>query len=85
MQPARLRARFLKISSNGERIDRGELVIRIKKVVITAYGDESKLAIVECDLPEPAAGEVQLAVEYTIVSGSDVLSIPEEAAPDSRI
>jgi NADPH:quinone reductase-like Zn-dependent oxidoreductase len=44
----------------------------IKKVVITAYGDESKLAIVECDLPEPAAGEVQLAVEYTIVSGSDV-------------
>jgi NADPH:quinone reductase-like Zn-dependent oxidoreductase len=44
----------------------------IKKVVITAYGDESKLAIVECDLPEPAAGEVQLTVEYTIVSGSDV-------------
>ena len=44
----------------------------IKKVVITAYGDESKLAIVESDLPEPAAGEVQLAVEYTIVSGSDV-------------
>jgi NADPH:quinone reductase-like Zn-dependent oxidoreductase len=47
-------------------------VTRIKKVVITAYGDESKLAIVECDLPEPAAGEVQLTVEYTIVSGSDV-------------
>lgn len=45
---------------------------RIKKVVITAYGDESKLAIVECDLPDPAAGEVQLAIEYTIVSGSDV-------------
>src|ERR1035437_3159245 len=51
---------------------RGELVTMIKKVVITAYGDESKLAIVECDLPEPAAGEVQLTVEYTIVSGSDV-------------
>jgi len=47
-------------------------VTRIKKVVITAYGDESKLVIVECDLPEPAAGEVQLAVEYTVVSGSDV-------------
>jgi len=44
----------------------------IRKVSITAYGDESKLAIVENDLPEPAAGEVQLAVEYTIVSGSDV-------------
>ena len=44
----------------------------IRKVVITAYGDESKLAIVESDLPAPAAGEVQLAVEYSIVSGSDV-------------
>ena len=45
---------------------------RIRKVVITEHGDESKLAIVDYDLPEPAAGEVQLAVEYTIVSGSDV-------------
>jgi hypothetical protein len=40
-------------------------VTKIKKVVITAYGDESKLAIVESDLPDPASGEVQLAVEYT--------------------
>jgi synaptic vesicle membrane protein VAT-1 len=47
-------------------------VTRIKKVVITAYGDESKLAIVESELPEPAAGEVQLTVEYSIVCGSDV-------------
>lgn len=45
---------------------------RIKKVVITAFGDESKLAIVEADLPEPATLEVQVAVEYSIVSGSDV-------------
>ena len=44
----------------------------MKKVVITAFGDESKLAIVESDLPDPASGEVQLAVQYTIVSGSDV-------------
>ena len=44
----------------------------MKKVVITAYGDESKLAIVESDLPDPAAREVQLTVEYTVVSGSDV-------------
>ena len=51
---------------------RGELVARTKKVVITAYGDESKLAIVEDDLPDPPAHEVQLTVEYTIVSGSDV-------------
>jgi NADPH:quinone reductase-like Zn-dependent oxidoreductase len=45
---------------------------KIKKVVITAYGDESVLAVVEAELPGPAVGEVQLAVEYTIVSGSDV-------------
>src|SRR6202021_3990649 len=45
---------------------------RTKKVVITAFGDESKLWIWESDLNDPAAGEVQLSVEYTIVSGSDV-------------
>jgi NADPH:quinone reductase-like Zn-dependent oxidoreductase len=45
---------------------------RMKKVVIVAFGDESKLAIVESDLPDPVSGEVQLSVEYTIVSGSDV-------------
>jgi len=46
--------------------------MKMKKVVITAFGDESKLAIVEDDLPDPAAGQVQLSVEYSIVSGSDV-------------
>jgi NADPH:quinone reductase-like Zn-dependent oxidoreductase len=45
---------------------------KIKKVVITEFGDEDKLAIVEDDIPEPAAAEVQIAVEYSIVSGSDV-------------
>ncbi len=45
---------------------------KIKKVVITEFGDESKLAMVESDIGEPAAGEVQVAVEYSIVSGSDV-------------
>jgi NADPH:quinone reductase-like Zn-dependent oxidoreductase len=44
----------------------------MKKVVITAFGDESKLAIVSGDLPDPARGEVQLAVEYSVVAGSDV-------------
>ena len=44
----------------------------MKKVVITAFGDESNLAIVEGDLADPAAGEVQLSVDYTIVCGSDV-------------
>lgn len=45
---------------------------RMKKVVITEFGDESKLAIVGDELPDPSAGEVQLSVEYSIVSGSDV-------------
>ncbi len=45
---------------------------KIKKVLITEFGDESKLAIVESDIAEPAAGEVQIAVEYSVVSGSDV-------------
>ncbi|MEO6803162.1 MAG: medium chain dehydrogenase/reductase family protein [Granulicella sp.] len=45
---------------------------KIKKVVITEFGDESKLAIVEAELPDPGAGEVQLTVDYSIVSGSDV-------------
>jgi NADPH:quinone reductase-like Zn-dependent oxidoreductase len=45
---------------------------KMKKVVITEFGDESKLAIVEGDLPDPATGEVQLSVEYSIVSGADV-------------
>lgn len=45
---------------------------KIKKVLITEFGDESKLAIVEGDLADPGAGEVQLVVEYSIVSGSDV-------------
>ena len=44
----------------------------IRKVQITAFGDESKLRIVEVDLPDPRPREVQLAVDYSIVSGSDV-------------
>ena len=44
----------------------------MKKVVITEFGDESKLAIVNGDLPDPSRGEVQLEVEYSVVAGSDV-------------
>jgi NADPH:quinone reductase-like Zn-dependent oxidoreductase len=44
----------------------------MKKVVITEFGDESKLAIVLSELPDPSRGEVQLAVEYSVVAGSDV-------------
>ena len=45
---------------------------KMKKVLITAFGDEDKLVIVEDDIPEPGAREVQIAVEYSIVAGSDV-------------
>jgi NADPH:quinone reductase-like Zn-dependent oxidoreductase len=44
----------------------------IKKVVITEFGDVSKLAIRDGEIGSPGAGEVQIAVEYTVVSGSDV-------------
>ena len=43
----------------------------MKRVVITEFGDESKLKVVDGDLPGPGAGEVQLAVEYSVVGGSD--------------
>ena len=45
---------------------------KIKKVVITEFGDESKLAIVQAEIAEPKARQVQVAVEYSIVGGSDV-------------
>jgi synaptic vesicle membrane protein VAT-1 len=44
----------------------------IKKVVITEFGDESKLALMDGEITSPGSGDVQIAVEYTIVSGSDV-------------
>jgi NADPH:quinone reductase-like Zn-dependent oxidoreductase len=44
----------------------------IRKVVITAFGDEKNLAVVDADLPAPRAHQVQVAVEYTVVAGSDV-------------
>jgi NADPH:quinone reductase-like Zn-dependent oxidoreductase len=39
-------------------------ISKTKKVLITEFGGEDKLAIVDDDIPEPAAGEVQIAVEY---------------------
>jgi NADPH:quinone reductase-like Zn-dependent oxidoreductase len=44
---------------------------KTKEVLITEFG-ETKLAVVEAEIAEPAAGEVQVAVEYSVVSGSDV-------------
>jgi NADPH:quinone reductase-like Zn-dependent oxidoreductase len=45
---------------------------KTEKVLITEFGDEDKLVIVEDDIPEPGAKEVQIAVEYSVVCGSDV-------------
>ena len=55
----------------------------MNKVVITEFGDESKLAAIEADLPDPAAGEVQLSVEYSIVSGPGV-NMRRDAYPFQR-
>jgi NADPH:quinone reductase-like Zn-dependent oxidoreductase len=46
-------------------------MFRMKKVVVTAFGDESNLKLVEAELPNPGSGDVQLSVEYSIVCGSD--------------
>ncbi len=47
-------------------------VPRIKKVLITEFGDESKLAVIESEIADPGTGEVQVAVEYSVVAGADV-------------
>jgi len=49
---------------------------KMNKVVITEFGGESKLAIVEDNLLDPAAGEVQLSVEW-LRSGK--ISVPIKA------
>ena len=45
---------------------------KMRKVVITEFWDEDKLVLVDADIRDPAPGEAQIAVEYSIVSGSDV-------------
>lgn len=44
----------------------------IRKVVITAFGDESTLAVQNAEITDPKPGEVQVEVKYSVVSGSDV-------------
>jgi synaptic vesicle membrane protein VAT-1 len=44
----------------------------MKRVVITEFGDVDKLVVLEDDIAEPAPGQVQIAVEYSVVAGSDV-------------
>jgi synaptic vesicle membrane protein VAT-1 len=48
------------------------LVPTIRKALITEFGDESKVTVVDGDLPPPSANEVQLQVEYSGFSGADI-------------
>ncbi|KND90078.1 Protein indc11 [Tolypocladium ophioglossoides CBS 100239] len=43
-----------------------------RKVVISAFGDASNLAVVSAPMPAPARNEVQVAVVYSGFSGADV-------------
>ena len=45
---------------------------KIRKALITEFGDESKITVVEGEIADPAAGEVQVQVEYSAVSGADI-------------
>src|SRR4051794_23021631 len=45
---------------------------RIRKVLISAFGDESNISVVEADIDAPAAGEVQIAVQFSSFGGADV-------------
>jgi synaptic vesicle membrane protein VAT-1 len=45
---------------------------RIKKALIETYGDESHVRVVEGEIGEPGANEVQVRVEYSAVSGADI-------------
>jgi NADPH:quinone reductase-like Zn-dependent oxidoreductase len=44
----------------------------IKKALITEFGDESKVTVVEDDIPAPSANEVQVQVEFSGFSGADI-------------
>jgi NADPH:quinone reductase-like Zn-dependent oxidoreductase len=48
--------------------DERQDITRIKKALVTAFGDESKIAVVEGDIRGPGAGEVQVKVEYSAES-----------------
>ena len=44
----------------------------IRKVLISSYGDESHVSVVDDVLPAPAADEIQVKVIYSGFSGSDI-------------
>src|SRR4051812_48638785 len=47
-------------------------MLPIRKVLITAFGDASQVTVVDATIDGPAAGEVQVAVEYSALSGADI-------------
>jgi hypothetical protein len=44
----------------------------IRKALITEFGDESKVIVVEGEVIDPSAEEVQVEVEYAGFSGADI-------------
>jgi NADPH:quinone reductase-like Zn-dependent oxidoreductase len=44
----------------------------IRRALITEFGDESKVIVVERDIPAPSANEVQVRVEFAGFSGADI-------------
>jgi synaptic vesicle membrane protein VAT-1 len=44
----------------------------IRKVLVTHFGDESVLQVVEATIASPQVGEVQVQVLHSVVAGSDV-------------
>jgi NADPH:quinone reductase-like Zn-dependent oxidoreductase len=44
----------------------------IRKALVTEFGDESKVTVVEGDIPAPSAREVQVRVEFAGFSGADI-------------
>src|SRR5437868_4637082 len=44
----------------------------IQKALITGFGDESKITVVQAEIPAPSAREVQVQVEFSGFSGADI-------------
>jgi synaptic vesicle membrane protein VAT-1 len=44
----------------------------IRKVLITAFGDASNVTVVDATIDAPLPGQVQVAVEYSALSGADI-------------
>lgn len=45
---------------------------KIKKVLVSRFGDESVLQVIEANIASPQVGELQVQVLHSVVAGSDV-------------